>query len=138
MLDVMPVADTLQYFRDFVLVIVWSQQRDRPADHLFSNVAVNMFRALVPVGNDAVQVLAVAQLLVSAAQFLFDSYTVADIANCAEHHDPIVGWNGTQADLDGKLRSVLTPSPEIEARTHTACLGLFGKVVAMVTMLLAE
>ncbi len=163
MLDVLSVTDTLQYLRDFVLVIVGRQQRDRPADYLFSRVAVNMFRAFVPVGNDAVQILAddrvlggiddqgeamlifpelpvlpVAQLLVRAAQFPFDSYTVADIAYCAEHHDSIVGRNRTQADLDGKLRAVSTLSPEVEAGTHAARSGLFSEVVAMVTMLLAK
>ena len=145
------------------LLIVGSQQRDRPANHLFSLVTVNMLRALVPVSDDAVEILADDRVLrgiddqreailifpelpvlpvrstpVRAAQLLFDSYTVADVANCAEHHDSVVGWNRTQADLDGKLRSVPTLSTEVEAGTHAARSGLFGEAIAMVAMLLAE
>ena len=57
-LDALARADALDDGVFFALQIGWDQGLDRFADHLFGQIAENPLRALVPAGDDAVEVLA--------------------------------------------------------------------------------
>ena len=60
-----------------------------------------------------------------------DALAVGDVADGRGDEHVITILNRTQADLDGKLRSILPPAEELQARSHRAYANVAGVLLSM-------
>src|SRR5271157_5140167 len=130
------------------------------SDDLFRRVSINTLGALVPAGDNTVQVFAVNRILggindrsqarpvfsqllggsamqffVGAAQFFRDALAVTDVADRAQDEQSSIGVEGTKADLYREFGAIAASSVEIEIRSHAARLRGFREVCAMLVVL---
>ncbi len=67
--------------------------------------------AFQPVGFLDVAVLRF-QFIVRGPQLLFQDLSIRDVANRAEHQNPVFSFEGAEADLDGKFAAVFAQAVE--------------------------
>ena len=71
-------------------------------------------------------------------QLARDPLALGHVADRARHHQPALGLERAEADLDRKLGAVLAQSVEVMARTHRARLRIAHVVLLVLAMMLAE
>ena len=154
--------DFVEDLCDFVGTIVGNQEGYVFSDDLFRGVAVHVLSAAVPAGNNAVQVFAedgvfgginnqgqlgavfpqlldgsVIQLFTRSAQFFFDSFAIADVANGAEHDRSLLGGYGAETDFYGEFGAIAASSVELDIGSHAARFRGLGEILAMMVVLMA-
>ena len=75
------------------------------------------------------------QLFIRPAQLFFDSLAIADVANRTQHQRSFSRGDGTQADFDGKFRTITPSTMEIQFRSHAPRLRSLRELLAMMMML---
>ncbi len=78
------------------------------------------------------------QFLIRPAQFFCDSFAIADVADRAQHERSPVRDDRTETDFDRELRTITTPSVEIQICSHASRFRGPREIVAMMVVLLAK
>jgi hypothetical protein len=141
------VADLLKNPRDLVRPVGWAKQRNVSPNDFCSCVAVNLFRTLIPLGNNAVEiftdnrvlrgiynqrkpVLGIAQLArLPPIQFLIRPphnplglLSIADSADDTQNHRAVPSRHRAQADLHREFRSIPAPAIQVQTGAHSSDL----------------
>ena len=93
--------------------------------------------AFQPVGFLDVAVLRF-QFIVRGPQLLFQDLSIRDVANRAEHQNPVFSFEGAEADLDGKFAAVFAQTVERQSGADGSHFGTFEKGLPVLRMFTAK